>query len=96
MTEVTTILHWIISKHTKVSEKLIWDYDENAVNFKWSNIQRENEKEIDYTHLIQSKQKQADKKIFQKITWRLFYYYNIVHKVKKIIKKIYFKVISIA
>ena len=58
---------------------------ENANNFKWSDVQREDDKDIAKVSLIESLQKQANKqKFINKVTGILFDDYGIVSKKRKI------------
>ena len=48
-------------------------YYKNAINFRWSNVQREDEEDIAKANFIESWQKQADLEIFIKSYWRILW-----------------------
>ena len=57
---------------------------ENAIDFRWSDIRREDEKANAKANMIESLQKQADEENFPKrVTGDLFDYYGIAHWEKK-------------
>ena len=67
-----------------IEQKADHENDENAIDFRWSDIQGEDEEDIAKAYLIENLQKQADEEFFPKrVTGRLFDYYSIVPKEKK-------------
>ena len=47
--------------------------DENAINFRWSDVEEENEEDIALANFIESLQKKTDEEIFHKSNLMIFF-----------------------
>ena len=65
--------------------------DENAIDFRWSDVQEEEEEDIALANFIENLQKQANKENFQK---KSNYMIAVSYLMKRKIKKIFLELIS--
>ena len=64
--------------------------NENAIDFRWSVVQEEDEDDVALTNFIECLQKQVDEENFQQSNWMI----SISYLMKIKIKKIFLEVIS--
>ena len=68
-----------------------WSWnDENAIDFKWSGVQEEDEEDIALENLFQNYKSKLMSNTFQKSNWMIV----VLYLVKRKIKKNFFEVIS--
>ena len=63
---------------------------ENAIDFRWSDVQEENEEDIALANFIESLQKKAHEEIIPKSNWMI----AVSYLMKRKLKKIFLEVIS--